>query len=199
LEEINLDLSKKLVDQKKILEDNKALRDQFTTTSINNKNLIAANIVGSPSFIPGVTMPENYILDKGEKDGIKTGQFVIYKDNLVGKIVQASKNFSKVDLLTNQNFSVTAQTVFSNATGIVKGQGGGEIILDNVVLSQSLNKDDLVATKGDLDVRGAGILPNLILGKIISVNKNPSSLFQSAKIKTQLDFIHLSTVFIVKN
>jgi cell shape-determining protein MreC len=65
-----LSLSKKLVNQSKIEADNKALRDQFETQNVKSTSLIEANIVGSPSFIPGVTLPEYYILDKGERDGL---------------------------------------------------------------------------------------------------------------------------------
>ncbi len=198
-EEKTLDLSKSLIDQKKLEADNKALRDQFETTFVNPSNLIPATIVGSPAFIPGVTFPENLIVQKGEVDGVKKGQLVIYKDNLVGKVTEVSGNYSKITLLTNQAFSLTAQTVLTNAIGVAKGQGSGEVMLDNVVLSDALNVGDLVKTKGDLNIKGEGVSPNLILGKIISINKNPSSLFQTAKVKTLLDFSHLSTVFIIKN
>lgn len=199
LKEEDLSLSQKLVDQSKLAADNKALRDQFQTQNIKSTSLVEANIVGSPSFIPGITLPENFILDKGSNDNLKVGQPVIYKDNLVGVISQTSGNFSKVTLLTNVSFSTTAQTLSVSAMGVAKGQGGGEIILDNVLLSQSLKTGDLVVTKGDLDVSGQGIPANLVLGKIVSVNKTPSSLFQIAKIKTLLDFASLSQVFVVKN
>lgn len=199
LQQENMYLSKRLVDQAKLLADNKALRDQFAVSIPKSENLVAANIVGSPSFVPGVTLPENYILDKGQRDGVKIGQAVIYKDNLVGKIISVSYGFSKVELLTNSSFSITSQTLQTNSLGVAKGQGGGEIILDNVLLSQNLKQDDLVITKGDVGTNGVGFLPNLILGKIISINKNPSDLFQTAKIKTLLDFTKLFSVFIVKS
>jgi rod shape-determining protein MreC len=67
----------------------------------------------------------------------------------------------------------------------------------NVVLSEKLEKDDLVRTKGDVDERGQGFPPDLIVGKIISVNKQPSALFQSAEVKSLVDFSRLSTVFVI--
>lgn len=196
LKKQNLELSKKLVDQSKIIADNKALRDQFATEYPRQSDLLPANIISAPSFIPGVTLPESYILDKGQKDGVKIGQAVVYQDNIVGKIIEVSDYFSKVTLITNSNFSATAQTLSNQAQGIAKGQGGDEIILDNVILSQELKIDDLVVTKGDINDKGIRILPSLTIGKIISVNKNPSDLFQIAKIKSSLDFSRLSKVFI---
>ena len=117
----------------------------------------------------------------------------------MGKISEVNYGFSKVSLLTNSSFSTTAKDLSTNAMGVAKGQGGGELILDNVVLSQDLKVGDLIVTKGDMDISGIGILPNLIIGKISSINKNPSSLFQIAKVKTLVNFSDLSKVFIVKN
>lgn len=199
LEAENLNLSKKILDQKKIEADNKALRDQFAVSYPKSTNLVTATVIGSPTFIPGISLPENFILNKGERDGIKIGQAVVYKDNLIGKVVQVSDNVSKISLITNADFSITAQTVESQSVGIAKGQGGGDIIFDNVLLSQSIKKDDFVITKGDIDIKGNGLPPSLIIGKIVSINKNPSDLFQIAKVKSMLDFTKLKIVYIVKN
>ncbi|EKD86618.1 MAG: cell shape-determining protein MreC [uncultured bacterium] len=193
----NLELTKKIVDQGKITADNKALRDQFEVSYPKSQDLLEARVISSPSFIPGITLAENLIIDKGEKDGIKIGMAVVFRDNLVGKIQKISDNTSKIILVSNSGFSVISQTLQTNAQGVVKGQGAGELILDNVVLSQNLSQDDFVLTKGEGDLNG-GIMPSLVIGKIVSVNKNPSDLFQVAKVKSLLDFSHLSTVFIVK-
>ncbi len=199
LKKQNLDLTKKIVDQGKILADNKALRDQFSVQYPKSQELLEAHVISSPSFIPGVTFVENLIVDKGQKDGLKPGMAVVYKDNLVGKILEASDNTSIIMLITNSNFSVISQTLQTKAQGVIKGQGGGEMILDNVVLSQALNQDDFVLTKGEGDLSiSSGIMPSLVIGKILSVNKNPSDLFQVAKVKSLLNFSHLSTVFIVR-
>ena len=136
-------------------------------------------------------------MNKGEKDGVRVELTVVYKDNLVGKIIKVSDYSSKVILITNPRFSVTSQVLSNKALGIVKGQGGGEMILDNVVLSQIIKKDEFVVTRGDVNEQEIGILPNLIIGKIVSVNKNPSDLFQTAKVKSLLDFTNLSKVFII--
>src|SRR3972149_5582934 len=152
LKKQNLDLTKKIVDQEKILADNKALRDQFAASYPKSQQLIEVHVISSPSFIPGVTFVENMIVDKGQKDGLKPGMAVVYKDNLVGKIQEVSDNTSKIMLITNSSFSVISQTLQTRAQGVVKGQGGGEMILDNVILSQQLNQNDFVLTKGEGDL-----------------------------------------------
>lgn len=195
----NLSLEKKLVDQSKLIQDNKALLDQFQTQNPRSTSLIPSNVIGAPNFIPGVSVPESLIIDRGEADGIKTEDAVVYKNNLIGKIYKTSKNVSEVMLISNSSFSFTVKTLETNSLGIAKGQGGGEIILDNVLLSDTLKKGDIVVTKGDINGKGEGLVADLIVGKIESVNKNPSDLFQKAEIQTGVDVAKLQKVFVIQN
>ena len=87
----------------------------------------------------------------------------------------------------------------TNASGVIKGEGGDGMILDEVLLSDSLKKDDLVLTKGNQDLSGVGFPPGLAVGKIASISKNASDLFQKAEVKSSLDFTKLDKVFIVVN
>lgn len=189
LQNENLELSKQLVDQDKIKEDNKALRDQFAVTSFPSRILLSANIVGSPG--------ETLIIDKGSSDGVRDGMAVIYQDNLLGVVGKSNEKFSIVQLISSGAFGATAETLSNHAQGTVRGEGAGQIILDNVVLSQRLNDGELVVTKGDLDENGDGLAPSLVLGRIASINKESSNLFQTAKIEPLVDSSQLSTVFVM--
>lgn len=197
LREENLALVKKLVDQNQLQRENLALKDQFETASPKSQNLLPAKIVGSPGFLPWVSAPETLVLDKGTKDNVKVGQAVVFKDNLIGKTERVSTNLSIVTLITNKNSAFAAKTSKTEALGIMRGQGGGEMVLENVLLSDGLQVSDAVLTKGDLNAQMLGYPPNLIVGKIVSLEKKPSALFQSAKIKSLIDFPRLSTVFII--
>jgi len=102
------------------------------------------------------------------------------QNNLSEKLLNNS-NLSSVTLLTNSSFLFTAKTLQTKRWS-VKGKAR-EVILDNVVLSDSLKKDDLVLTKGDVNAQNVGFPPDLTVGKIASVSKNPSDLFQKAEIQ----------------
>jgi rod shape-determining protein MreC len=195
----NIVLTKKLIDQNRLIEDNKALRDQFQAENPKSTSLIQADVVGAPGFIPGISVPDTLILDRGENDGIKVGQAVVYADNLVGKIVKTSAFLSSAMLISNSSSSFTAKAMSTQALGVVQGQGGGGIILNDVVLSDTLQKQDTVLTKGDINAQGIGIPPNLVVGDIVSVSKFPSDLFQKADLEAKVDFSKLSKVFIVVN
>lgn len=196
LQEENRSLIKKLADLIKVQKDNEALRDQFQTVNIRSTSLLPAEVVGAPGFLPGVSVPEALTLNRGESDGIKVGQAVIYKDNLIGIVVKTSKFLSSVSLITNSSSSFTASSLETNAQGVVKGQGG-EIIFDNVLLSEILKKDDLIVTKGNINQKEEGFVAGLIVGKIASVSKNASDLFQKAEVKQLVDLTKLSTVFVI--
>ena len=197
LKKENAILVKKLVDQDKLIRDNKALRDQFQTENPRSSSLIPADVVGSLGFIPGFSVPETIILDRGESDGVKLGDAVIYQNNLIGKVVKVSTFISSVMLITNSSSSFTAKTLNTKTPGVVKGQGGGVVIFDNVLLSGNLQKQDIVLTKGSINESAEGYPPDLIVGKIYSISKTPSDLFQKAEIKPLVDFTRIDKVFIL--
>lgn len=195
LKDKNLSVVAQLLEIEKLKKENSALRDQFQTPMPESYSLLPANIIGSPGFIPGITTPSNFILDKGELDFVKVGQAVVLKNNLIGKVIQTSSNLSKVEIVVNNSSLLTAKTQ-SDVPGVIKGDGKA-MILDNVLLSENIKAGDIVTTKGDVDFQGIGYPPDLIVGKIMSVDKNPSSLFQKARVESFVNFNKLSIVFII--
>lgn len=194
----NISLRKKLIDEQSLKNENTALRDQFQTQNPNSSNLLPAKVVGEPGFFPGVSLPSTLILDKGESDGVKAGQSVVLSNNLVGEIQSVTSHLSKVELVYDTNSLIVAKTE-NQVLGVVKGGGDGDIILDNVLLSDKISVSETVSTKGSLNEKGLGFPPDLIIGKIVSVDKKASNLFQSAKLKSLLDFSRLDIVYIVIN
>ena len=198
LEEENARLSKALRDQKKEEADLKALRDQFQTQSIRTSSLLPANIVGFTGVVPGVTkLPITLVLDKGTEDGVRAGQIVVYKDNVIGKVKRAAKTMALVDLVYSEGMTVNARTLQTNALGLITGQGQGVMQLSGVVLSEKLVENDQVLTKGDKEIDGSGYPPDLVIGKIVSVDKRASNLFQSAQVEGLIDVSKLTMVFIM--
>lgn len=200
LEKENKELLKNISEKKVLEQEMNALKDQFQTTSPKSINLLPAKVVGAPKFLPGENYPLNFIVNKGLNDGVKVGMAVVYQNNLVGKILKTSSFLSEVDLLSNEDFSLTSKVLNlennKNVLGVVKTTGN-QITFENVLLSEKIKQNDMVMTSGDVDVSGAGIPPDLIIGKITSVEKKESALFQKASVKSLLDFTKLSTVFIV--
>lgn len=180
-----------------IAQDNTALRDQFHITHPSPHTLLPATIVGMPSYFPGIAAPDELILDKGKQDGVTAGKVVVYRDNFIGTIRISNDHFSLVTVAGNKGTSFTAKTTQTMALGVAKGQGNGQLILDNVVLSESLQVGDTVVTNGDTNLNGEGVLPGLIVGKITSVEKTPSALFQTANVQSLVNIAKLPLVFVI--
>lgn len=178
-------------------KDNRALRDQFAVTNPSPKILLPAYIVGMPAFLPGVSTIDEIIIDKGSGDKVGIGNSVVFKDNLIGNVIKTSPHLSVVYLLNHKDISFTAKTAKTSALGIIQGSGIETMVLKNVLLSDTLQKGDTVVTKGDMQVDGSGFAPNLVIGKIIFVNKKASELFQSAEVERLVDPARLEMVFVV--
>ena len=189
LRQENIELTAQLVDHIREKRENQALRDQFQTTYPVSNALLPAKIVGM--------IQDQIILDKGNKDGVRQGLVVVSKNNLVGIIVKTGTNISVLDIIT-RNAKLTSKTLKTFSPGIIK-TSGGQLILDNVLLSDKLEKGEFVVTKGDVNSEGNGFPPDLVIGKIVSINKKASSLFQSASVKSLVDFSRLEMVFVVMN
>jgi rod shape-determining protein MreC len=199
LEVENARLKKELTIKKEILDENAALKSQFRFSEGKSQGLIPAKVVGQPGFLPGITLPEYLIINKGYKSGVSEGSGVVLGNNLVGKVIKAYPDFSKIELITNKNSSFIAEiSEDPEINGVIKGQGGDGLIFDNVPLSDELKKGSEILTKGDRDESGNGYPPNLAVGKIVSVEKKQSELFQKAKIISPIDFKNLSIVFVIK-
>lgn len=195
----NLKLKKELSGEKSVLEENVALKSQFESSMDKSPDLLPAKVIGSPGFVPGVSIPGYLIINKGKNAGVKNGDAVLSNNYLVGKIVTTYSDLSKVELITNNNSSFTAKVLSeTDSNGIIKGQGGDEMILDNVLLTTTLKKDAEVLTKGDKNEKGEGYPPDINIGKISSIEKKQSDLFQRASIVSPIDFNNLNIVFIMK-
>ena len=198
IKEENLKLAKEVGDYQKLKEQNISLMDQFQSSGPKSSTLLPAEVVGAPGFIPGLSMPENFLINKGSLDNVKVGDAAVFENNVVGKVSKTSENISNVVLITSADFSFTVKSGQNKIVlGVLNGQGGGEMTLDNVLLSENLKKGDLVFTNGDVNLNGEGFPPELIVGKIISVEKSPSALFQKADVEALIDFTKLSTVFVI--
>ncbi len=192
----NVDLTTKLARMQDLRRENKALQDQFRTQTVDSHSLIPATVIGARAFMPGISRPEDLTIDAGQNEGVKKGEAVIYKDNLVGYISSVFPHVSRVTLVTSSDSSLTVQTAKTHALGIARGEAGDGIVLDNVVLTDNLAKADIVETKGDVRAGTPGIPPHLVVGKIIAIHRKPSSLFQTADVESLLDLSRLDTVFV---
>jgi len=197
LRDENVALRSKIASYQEQEREIRALRDQFAVTMIDPQALLPVKIIGRRTILPGVSLPDQLILNKGTSDGVRKGSTIVYKNIFLGQIRTVTDHLSIVDLSYRKDFSITASVADSGALGVITGGGMGELLLDKVILSDKLNVGSNVITKGNIDEEGRGVPPGLLIGKIVSIDKKPSALFQTAKVALDFDIAKLDSVFIL--
>jgi rod shape-determining protein MreC len=172
---------------KKLTGENKLLREQLGA-KIAAKDVITASVIGGDPFLSS----EEFLLDKGEADGVKEDALVVIKDILIGQIGTVRRSTSTVRLLTDPESKIAAITE-GGTKGIVEGEFGSGLALKKVAQTDALQEGQVVFTLGE-----ARFPRGLVLGKITKVQKNPAELFQTAVVEPLLPFKSLDLVFIVK-
>lgn len=136
------------------------------------------------------------IIDRGTNDGVLPGMPVESARGLVGQVFRASPNAAQVLLITDNISSIAARLSASRATGIVFGSGGsGPLTMDWIDQESQLEVGDVVLTSGL-----GGVFPaDLVIGRVVDVERNEADLFQHASVQPAVDFQELEIVFVLTN
>ena len=188
----NLKLLSKNALLRNMESENETLRNELKLLPREKFDLEAAKIISYDPRGRG-----NWIkIDKGKKDGIKSGMPVIVSNSvIVGKVEEAFSKSSRVILITNSQSAINGMVGVTEAKGIAKGKYGLGIILDMVLQTDVINVGDEVITSGI----GGAVPQGLLLGKIQEVRLSSDHLFQQAVISPPIEFSKLKIVFVIKN
>lgn len=168
-------------------------------TDTPNITTVMGQVVGkgsNPAF-------DDLIIDVGSDDGIRVGMPVRSSRGLVGQIFRTTANASQVVLLTDASVRVPIRLSQARALGVVRGGGtGGLLTLEFVALEASLAVDDVVLTAGLQGTTPEELLANrfprdLVIGRVIKVERSDAALFQKAIVQPDVDFFSLDTVFVI--
>lgn len=184
----------------KTIKQSQSIKEVIKNTQKDDFKFILAEIIGLDSdFI---------MLNKGSDDGILENMPVISGQKVVyGKIFKVYKNFSQVMLISNKNSVLDIKVgpweslqvqqdnnpEKNSIYGAVKGGGKLSLYLDLVPLEAEINQGDVLISSA-LE----GIFPkDLLVGKIISKNKNDLKPFQTAQIQPFFDVKNVDNLFII--
>ncbi len=192
-----------------------AIKEIAQATQSDNFKLVIAQALNLDTF------NDSIIINKGSDDGIYENMPVISSTKvLYGKISKVYKNFSQVALISKKNSvvdvkiypvksasqneavsseggqfnGVKAQDAAENTVlGAVKGSGNLSLYLDLVSSDSKINEGDTIVTSG-LE----RIFPkDLLIGSIISIDKNDLKPFQTARLQSFFDIKSTDNLFII--
>lgn len=137
---------------------------------------------------------ESVFIDKGTASGAGVDMPVVTSEGLVGKIVEASLNVSKVLLIIDRNSRVGAMVQSSRDYGVLEGAANGVCRLNYLSRNAVVNISDDVVTSG----LGAVYPKGLMIGKIVKVGIDDFSLNKYAELEPACDFSKVEEVLILK-
>jgi len=202
LEEINKELQTEL-DQlrydNKILQMDKTelerLRELYTLDKrYADYPKIGAQVIGKdPS-----NWYKTFMINKGEKDGLKVNMVVLSGEGLVGHITEVGPNFAKVQSIIDDTCNVSAKIMRSSDLCIVKGDQ--TLVSDEAYARVAYIEEQANIVVGDEVVTShlGSIYPQgILIGKIVEIESESTKMTRTAVLEPAVDFKHLEEVLVI--
>ncbi len=149
-----------------ILEfENQKLREQLDDYLVSTEVIYSKIIIDSKS-----QYLRSFVINKGSRDGIKTGMVVLDQQYLVGKVIEVNFGTSRVLLMSDINSNIPITISPGNLLAIATGTGQNQAKVNYLkkIHFNKITKDSLVYTSGT----GGLIKSGVPIGKIINFNPN---------------------------
>jgi rod shape-determining protein MreC len=174
--------------------ENEQLRELLNYTRNNvDFDYTAASVVGHVIGSNPSNLLYTIFIDVGGKDGIAEDMPVITYRGLVGRVTRVSATGAQVLLIIDPASSVNVVTQNSRVQGIVRGELGGTLIMERIPQGETVAPGDLVLTSG----LGGQFPDKLVIGQVTEVFQRDLDLFQTARVRSTVDFGELETVLVL--
>lgn len=156
-------------------------------------DLVAASVIGREAE----TWSSVVVINRGTLDGVADNMAVVTEMGLVGHVIEAGLNSSKVQLILDPRSSVGTliQRPESRVAGIVEGyiNNPHEPRMVNIPKNSDVQINDMVVTSGFGGVYPKGI----VVGKIKEIHNEESGLLKYGVMETSVNFDKLEDVAII--
>ncbi|NDJ54344.1 MAG: rod shape-determining protein MreC [Chloroflexi bacterium] len=190
LERLVAELQVEIVRLREIERDYDRMSDLLNYVSQRpDQNVVTANVIArdTSSFLRFI------IIDRGARDGVQEGQPVINELGLVGRVERTAANTAWVRLANDPGSLVNARLQGSRGEGIVGGELRGGLTMRFIPLDVLVSENDLVLTSG----LGGTFPPDIVIGQVVSVQRQQADIHQQARIRPIVDFEALSIVSVI--
>lgn len=187
-QQVNL-LKQKLVHSEEIVQENQRLRGLLSFKQEVSYRLVAAHVIArDPSCWNSVV-----IVDKGSNDGVKENAPVMGFAGLAGKVIESGSNTSKIMLLNDPGFKVSALIQRSRHEGLVTGTLENRLIMRYLLPDTDVKIGDSVITSGLSELFPKGML----IGTVLSIGEEYAGLNLYCVVKPAIDPLKLEEVMII--
>ena len=167
-------------------------KEKENTISILNE-YIPSRIIKNSIF-----KQNNFILlNKGEKDGVKSGMGVIVDNGVIGIISITSENFSKVTSVLNQNSTISVIHIKSGQNGSLKWNTNNYMtaMINDIPNHANIQIGDTIQTNGFSSIFPKGIN----IATVISYTKGNENGLCNINIKFLNDMNTVKNVYIINS
>lgn len=186
--EIDL-LRQKLATTNEAYLENIRLKKLLSLKQKSHLKVIAARVIGRSVD----SWSSVIIIDNGSYDGIKRGMTVISYLGLVGCVVETNPATSKVMLINDPGFSVSAVVSRSRQGGLVSGTLGNSLIMKYLPKEADIEISDVIITSGLTDAYPKGLL----IGTVVDIGEEFSGLSRYCLIKPAVELSNIEEVLVI--
>ena len=157
--------------------------------------MIAARVVAAVSN----NWFDSFTIDRGGNDGIERNMPVLAHGGLVGRVILAGNNYSRVVSFLNidEASAVSVRSVRTGEHGIVRGDIGlmpyGFVRMVYIDLGAQITVGDELVTSNLGDI----FPPGISVGSVQEVRTDASGLFQYAIVMPSVDFTSIDVVQVI--
>lgn len=159
-----------------------------------------------PEDIPRVdarvvsTSPSNFAftveIDKGTSSGVAIDMPVVTGAGLVGRVTEASRNRSVVQLLTDKKFSVGIRIGETGDVGVANGTGSlTRLTVDLVDPTTEVDEGEILVTSG---LQQSQFPPGYPVGRVVEREVRPNALQQDVTIEPVVDLERLTFLTVLQ-
>jgi rod shape-determining protein MreC len=139
-------------------------------------------------------------IDKGSSDGIEKDMAVVGSSGLVGHVIRTTSTSADVQLIIDPDSAVAGRLDVSGETGLLEGQGEGDLRMALVDPEATIDPGENVVTAGYRLLEGAAqslYPPNVLIGTVSRVVSEDNALQKFVTVRPAVDFSSLSLVLVV--
>ena len=151
-------------------------------------SLLPANIVNNNFSV----YVKSAIINIGSNDGVLSNLTIIDENGyLVGKTIRIGNYNTKIQLLSDNNFSVSAK--IGKSIVQFKPNYDHKGMLEGLLKTAIINVGDIIYTSGISEIYPSDIP----IAKVVSFSKNSANMFQKVEVEILVDLNNLYYVFVI--
>ncbi len=161
------------------------------TNAFDTQETVTAEVIG---YDPNALL-RTIIINVGSRNGITTDMPVVTQQGLIGRVIKVTDNASQVLLIIDPNSNVSSRLQTTRAQGTIEGLLAGNLRMRLIPLDADVQVGDIVLTSG----LGGNFPADVPIGQITSRRQFESELYQTAEVRSFVDFDRLEFVLVVTN